>query len=258
MASYIDKKMRKGARVIPSQAIEKRYLLRLESVCGAMFAAENASVRRASVKAIVKSQATSIATEFVKECVYNSSVNSRKAVSRLAKRGSKPDYYGDTPQLARAELALLKENIELIKSIPDKYYEKVDKARREFSGEALERRLLDIRRITLNRAKLIARDQNNKAAEGLALRRFKDNGIQYVMWRHSYASAVPRDYHKRKWDGHSGIRNGKPNGLNGFVFRIDKPPVIDLKTGERGFPSQLINCRCFLIPVQFNSRTLYK
>ena len=32
-------------------------------------------------------------------------------------------------------------------------------------------------------------------------------------------------------------------------FPIDRPPVIDKKTGQRGFPAQLINCKCFLTPV---------
>jgi hypothetical protein len=59
----------------------------------------------------------------------------------------------------------------------------------------------------------------------------------------------PRDYHKMRWDGHTGKFNGKPNGLNGYIFPIDKPPVIDRKTGERGYPAQLINCHCFLTPV---------
>ena len=32
-------------------------------------------------------------------------------------------------------------------------------------------------------------------------------------------------------------------------FPIDRPPVIDKKTGQRGFPAQLIGCKCFLTPV---------
>ena len=46
------------------------------------------------------------------------------------------------------------------------------------------------------------------------------------------------------------LQNGKPNGLNGYVFDLAKPPVIDLKTGERGYPGQCIGCSCFLVPVE--------
>ena len=52
-----------------------------------------------------------------------------------------------------------------------------------------------------------------------------------------------------KWDGHTGKRNGKPNGLNGYIFDLSKPPVIDKKTSERGYPAQLVNCKCYLVPV---------
>ena len=59
----------------------------------------------------------------------------------------------------------------------------------------------------------------------------------------------PRQYHLRQWNGKSGKRNGRPNGLNGYEFDIDKPPVINLKTKERGYPGQMINCHCRLVPI---------
>ena len=37
--------------------------------------------------------------------------------------------------------------------------------------------------------------------------------------------------------------------MNGYVFPIDFPPIIDRKTGERGYPGQLINCKCHMEPV---------
>ena len=81
------------------------------------------------------------------------------------------------------------------------------------------------------------------------LARWMRNGFTKVMWKHGNSKEY-RVYHKTKWDGHKGKRNGKPNGLNGYVFDISKPPVIDTKTGERGYPGQCIGCRCFLVPIQ--------
>lgn len=92
----------------------------------------------------------------------------------------------------------------------------------------------------------IARDQIVKAREWIKIADWKHRGVSYVMWCHSGKDAEPRDYHVAKWNGKSGLRNGCPNGLNGFVFNIDNPPVIDKKTGERGLPSTLIGCKCFL------------
>lgn len=37
-----------------------------------------------------------------------------------------------------------------------------------------------------------------------------------------------------------------PTGLNGGIFDIDDPPVIDKRTGEKGFPGQLSYCMCIM------------
>lgn len=92
----------------------------------------------------------------------------------------------------------------------------------------------------------IARDQIVKAREWIKIADWKNRGMNYVVWCHSGKDNEPRDYHIKPWNGKSGLKSGKPNGLNGFVFAIDDPPVIDKKTGERGMPSTLIGCKCFL------------
>ena len=56
---------------------------------------------------------------------------------------------------------------------------------------------------------------------------------------HTGGSVHPREYH---------LRNA-PSGLNGGIFDLDNPPVIDLRTGERGFPGQLPYCRCTMCAV---------
>lgn len=83
--------------------------------------------------------------------------------------------------------------------------------------------------------------------------KFKKNyrGVQMCRWVHG-GSENPRELHKGKWNGHSGKVNGKPNGLDGYVFPLDKPPVIGKdRSGReiRGFPGDLPNCSCLLVPV---------
>ena len=37
--------------------------------------------------------------------------------------------------------------------------------------------------------------------------------------------------------------------LNGKKFRWDDPPVVDIRTGERGHPGMDKHCRCYAEPV---------
>lgn len=98
------------------------------------------------------------------------------------------------------------------------------------------------------RAQMIADDQLNKASERFLVEKWRGQGCKLVKWVHK-GETNPRVYHLRKWNGVSGKRNGRPNGLNGYIFQIDSPPIIDLKTKERGYPGQMINCQCRLEPV---------
>ena len=60
-------------------------------------------------------------------------------------------------------------------------------------------------------------------------------GLNKYEWIHSGAGQQPREFHR--------------DVLNGQIFDLDDPPIIDEDTGERGIPSQLINCRCTMRPV---------
>jgi len=98
-------------------------------------------------------------------------------------------------------------------------------------------------------ATLIANDQIAKATQMMQLNVWRAQGWKTVQWRHSHKVQEPRKLHVTKWNGKKPDKDGRVNGLDGYVFPIDKPPVIDEKTGERGYPGQLINCTCFLIPI---------
>lgn len=148
----------------------------------------------------------------------------------------------------------VRKNVSLIKTIDEEMHPEIAKRvirvlRGTMSREELEEWLEEKCDVSDARAALIANDQIKKATEAFQIASWVKNGFTKVMWRHG-GSKDYREYHKAKWDGHKGVRNGKPNGLNGYVFKIDRPPVIDQKTGERGFPGQCIGCSCYLCPMQ--------
>ena len=151
---------------------------------------------------------------------------------------------------------IIRENVSLIKTIPFLDVLKAEQKilgyfRLKVSRDQLARYFYRIAdgAITKAWAQVIADDQINKASERLRVAKWKKNGVRMVRWVHCNMDE-PRPYHKEKWDQKSGIFDGRPNGLNGFIFPIDYPPVIDTKTGERGYPGHLVNCRCHLEPVQ--------
>lgn len=146
------------------------------------------------------------------------------------------------------------ENISLIESIPANYVKRVQTMVVNIMSGAgtwvdLRHEIIKSKGITLRRAKMIARDQSNKVFNAITLRRFEQLGIKRVKWRHSHSDKDPRPYHIRQWDGESGLEDGHPNGLDGFIFDLDNPPIIDEKTGQRGFPGVLINCSCMMVPI---------
>lgn len=158
----------------------------------------------------------------------------------------------DMEQIIKASIM---ENVSLIKSIESKYFEQItgSVARSMQAGgsiKQLRQEILHYNGMTRRRADIIANDQTRKAYMSINLRNLSKAGIQKVEWVHSGGGYTVREYHYRKWDGVSGKDDGRPNGLNGYIFDIDKPPVIQLQQKNqpevRGYPAQLPNCKCVL------------
>ena len=131
-------------------------------------------------------------------------------------------------------------NVNLIKSIPQQYFEQVeDLVMRSIlpGGQGLEGlKVLDkIKDKTVNRGVNIAKDQTRKAYNDLNAVRMQKAGVDKFVWIHSGGGKNPRDYHQ--------------NVLNGQEFSLNDLPVIDQRTGERGLPGQAINCKCTMQPV---------
>src|SRR5690606_26092523 len=131
------------------------------------------------------------------------------------------------------------ENVSLIKSIPEKYFTDVTGSvmRSITTGQGIKDLITQIEKydgITERRAKNIALDQTRKAYNMINKQRMMTAGFKKFKWLHSGGGQHPRKDHI---------------AMNGNVYSFDDLPVIDKKTGERGIPSQLINCGCVMQPV---------
>ena len=176
----------------------------------------------------------------------------RKAMAKQTRFQIKLNAKTDKLDLSQFEDAI-EDNVNLIKTIPSKYFDKIGKAVElrtvgKMSRGALVKRIKELGGVTQRRAELIADDQTAKVTERMMLARCRNAGIKKVMWVHSGISMHPRDVHRRKWDGHTGKFNRKPNGFNGYIFDIDKPPY-DPVAKQYVYPAQLPNCKCTLVPV---------
>ncbi|PPA72647.1 phage head morphogenesis protein [Achromobacter spanius] len=137
-------------------------------------------------------------------------------------------------------LASTAENVGLIKSIPAQFQERIQgivmrsiQSGGQGAGQIFEE-IKGLNQVTKNRAKLIATDQTRKITSAMNEERMKAAGVKQFEWIHSGGGAEPRSLHV-KYDGQT--------------FSMDNPPVIDKRTGQRGFPGELINCRCRMRPV---------
>lgn len=132
------------------------------------------------------------------------------------------------------------ENVGLIKSIQQQYHERISQLvlRSASTGgtgaEQIYEQIKHYDGLTEKRAKLIAVDQTRKITTAMNVERAKSVGMKRWEWVHSGGGADPRRLHVQ---------------YDGQIFDYDNPPVIDERTGERGFPGQLINCRCTMAPV---------
>lgn len=149
-------------------------------------------------------------------------------------------------------------NVSLITSIATQYHERIlgSVMRSITGGGSLKQLTMEIYRygnMEMRRAKLIAQDQTRKVYNTITLHNCKRLGVKKMMWNHSHAVREARPLHIRKWDGVSGLKDGRPNGLDGFIFSIDNPPVIQEAKGKqpeiRGYPAQLPFCHCVMTAV---------
>ncbi|WP_336885671.1 phage head morphogenesis protein [Xenorhabdus sp. Sc-CR9] len=188
---------------------------------------------------IFNKQANRMADKFVSQVDLNTQRNLEDSLKQLSggltiKTPTMPEAMKDRITAATAE------NVALIKSIPEQFHFRIEGAAlRSISqaGEGSKTLLEEIRHIggvTEKRAQFIAVDQTRKITTAANYERMKSAGIRKAVWHHSGGSAEPRQLHQK---------------LDGQIFDLDNPPIIDERTGQRGLPGELPNCKCFWTPV---------
>jgi uncharacterized protein with gpF-like domain len=134
----------------------------------------------------------------------------------------------------------LRENLELVTSIPGHYFERIRKWTKESVAKggdlhALTKKLETLPAMTRRHAAVIARDQNRKMSSKFQLARCNELEIQKAMWVHSGGGKEPRPTH---------VRNNREiyNIVTGW-----KDP--DPRVNREIHPGELINCRCVSRPI---------
>lgn len=127
----------------------------------------------------------------------------------------------------------------LIKAIPTKYLGDVQGAvmRSIANGNGLadlQPFLVKKYGQNVRHARNVAMDQTRKTYGNITAARMADVGVQTYEWCHTGGSKEPRLDHQE---------------MSGKIFRLDDPPVIDQKTGQRGKPGDAIFCRCKMRPI---------
>lgn len=193
---------------------------------------------RAKFQAAFNRQAQGLAERFARET---------EAASRGSLHASLKELSGGIslktsvlpPPVREAVKAGITENVNLIRSIPEQYFQRLQGSvmrniQRGDGTAGILRTVEALGLVTENRAALIARDQTSKATTALNAARMRALNVRKFEWLHSGGGKEPRKLHE---------------DMSGNVYDLDDPPVIDDKTGERGLPGQLINCRCRMVPV---------
>lgn len=148
-----------------------------------------------------------------------------------------PDMPGDLKDKITAATV---ENVSLIKSIQQQYHQRITSAvmvsvQTGGQGAAdIMREIQHIGGLSRKRAHLIATDQTRKITTAMNVERSRSMGLTQFRWIHSGRPAEPRELHLE---------------YNGQIFDYDDPPIIDRRTGERGYPGQLILCSCVAQPI---------
>lgn len=136
--------------------------------------------------------------------------------------------------------ATTQSNVELIKTIPERYASKIQGIvlRSIETGNEGSKTIYDeimkLGESTPRQARLIAVTETKKLNAVMGEERAKAAGITHFEWVHSGGGNEPRELHVK---------------LSGQIFSYDDLPVIDTRTGERGLPGQLINCKCIARPI---------
>ena len=139
--------------------------------------------------------------------------------------------------------ALVSENVNLIKSIPQEYLKDVTGSvmRSITTGRGIADLIPEIQKYdgqTYRRAKNIALDQTRKAYNTINRQKLLNNGIKQFEWGHSGGGLHPRESHIK---------------IAGKIFSFEnieaEQAALGVPENDRGLPGEPINCRCYMRPI---------
>lgn len=138
-----------------------------------------------------------------------------------------------TRQLNDILQATVAENVNLIKSIHTMYFDQVQTiimqaVKNGRDMEYIRKELTERFGVSERKAKIIARDQTNKAMQTISRARALETGITEARWVHIPGAKTSRETHKHF--------DGKPFDLNEGMYDPD--------VGKFIMPGELINCNC--------------
>ena len=190
---------------------------------------------------ILNRDLTGIVLDMMSEANKASKINLAHSMRNMADSVTVSTDFLKTGLIAEQFKALTIDNVGLFKTIAAKHFEKVEGAVMDsiISGNGLYDLNQFFEHYTTgekNYAKNRAMDQTRKAYTSIAKARMESTGIKKFKWLHSHGSNAPRKLHEE---------------LNGKIFAFDDPPYIGNMYNQMiyGFPGQLPNCRCMMIPV---------
>lgn len=130
------------------------------------------------------------------------------------------------------------ENVELIKSVPEKYFIGVKEVALlslmyGWSKDKLNEELVKRKGIVERRVKNIASDQTHKTTELIKRGLCVNNGIYTAKWKYTFLSEHPRENHIQ---------------MDGMLFDA-RYGCVEEGTGDLILPTQKIGCKCSFTPV---------
>lgn len=180
--------------------------------------------------------------EIASKAAHEVADHTRREVARQTKAVIGLEVLPAEPWLEGTIDSFVKENVKLIKSIPDKYFADIETmVLRQIRGgrraSEIEDDIIAMKNVPRHRAALIARDQIGKLTSQMMMTRHQDLGMKRYRWRTSRDERVRGNpggkYPKARPSHHR--REGK-------IYRYKKPP-------EGGHPGEAIRCRCWAEPV---------
>lgn len=152
------------------------------------------------------------------------------------------DVYGRSERMNNALKAAVSQNISLIKSIPESYFNQIENIvlgnmRQGMRSSYIQAELVKQFGIRERHARLIARDQTTKINGELTRVNQLDRGIEFFQWvtsrdervRHSHVEVAQRDV-----------------GYGKGIYKWDDLPIVDK---QPAYPGSQIQCRCFAKPI---------